>query len=842
MEAARKVLIVDDEELLRMNLRAVFEDLGYQVVEGVNGRHALEVFAREHPDMVFTDLRMPEMDGLAFIRFLKKLSPETPVVVVSGMGTLEDAIEAVRLGAWDYITKPLRQPQEIEITANRVLERARLIAENKAYREHLEDLVRQRTEALHESEARYRTLFESANDAILLVLEGRVVGCNEKAEALFARPRRELVGSSVLGFSPAAQPDGTPSGERDRSVVEKALAGEPQFFEWQFLKKDGTPFDAEISLNRIELTGTMHLQGIVRDITQRKLKDASILKLSTVVEQSANSIMILDTEGRIEYLNPRFCETSGVDPAQALGKHPTFLQSGMNPPDLFQQVRGELERGMGWRGEICKPGRGGELIWELTTVTPIKEGSGRVINYVAIGEDITDRKRFEERLYRQANFDSLTGLPNRYLLSEQLAFRMSRLAGGDSFFVMLLDIDNFEHVNDTLGHSQGDEVLRQMAQRLKGLCREEDIVARFMGDQFVLLPGGIRTKEQAEEFAALVGRELNAPFHVQLHEIFVTVSVGIVSCCSDGASRVESLLKNAEAALHRAQKEGVNSIVFFTPEIDQQVNLRFSLENRLYKALEREEFVLHYQPQVDIKTRRLSGVEALLRWAPPGEEMIFPERFVRILEETGLIVPVGEWVLRRACSQHAAWMAAGMNPFTMSVNISGGQFRSGKLPEMVQRALEDFAMPPAALNLELTESILMQDMNETVRILQRLVDLGVSLSIDDFGTGYSSLSYLRTMPIHELKVDRSFITNLPNDANSVAIVNTILGMAETLNLSVVAEGVESEEQFDFFSTKICDRIQGIYFSRALAPEYLPTFVRNAEEGRLESGRGGRLRQ
>ncbi|UFS69422.1 EAL domain-containing protein [Geomonas sp. RF6] len=833
-----KVLIVDDEELLRMNLRAVFEDLGYLVVEGENGRHALEVFAREKPHVVFTDLRMPEMDGLAFIRALKKVSPETPVVVVSGMGTLEDAIQAVRLGAWDYITKPLRQPEEIEITANRVLERARLIAENKAYREHLEELVRQRTEELRDSERRYRTLFESANDAIILAHDGRIVGCNDKALELFDRPREEIVTAPFAELSPEAQPDGTPSQSREASLVEKALGGEAQFFEWQFVKKSGARFDTEISLNRIELSGTMHLQGIIRDITQRKLKDASILKLSTVVEQSANSIMILDTEGRIEYLNPRFYQTTGVSPAEAMGKHPTFLKSGANTPDFFHSLRRQLERGEGWRGEICKPGRNGELVWELTTVTPIKERSGRIMNYVAIGEDITERKRFEERLYRQANFDALTGLPNRYLLSEQLAYRMSQ---GESLYVMLLDIDNFEYVNDTLGHSQGDEVLRQMGQRLKGLIGEEDILARFMGDQFVLVRKGGGGDAAAYDFARVVGKELNAMFHVNLHEIFVTVSIGIATCCVDSSVRVESLLKNAEAALHKAQKEGVNSVVFFTDEIDQQANVRFSLESRLYKALEREEFVLYYQPQIDIKTKRLSGVEALLRWSPPGEEMIFPERFVRILEETGLIVPVGEWVLREACRQHASWMRSGMHPFSMSVNISGGQFRSGKLPEMVQRALHDFGMSPALLNLELTESILMQDMNETVRMLRALVDLGISLSIDDFGTGYSSLSYLRTMPIHELKVDRSFITSLPEDANSVAIVNTILGMAETLNLSVVAEGVESEAQFDFFSTKICDRIQGAYFSRAIAAEKLPVFVRNAEEGLLEQGQRVRMR-
>jgi len=692
------VLIVDDEEMLRMTLRAMFEDLGYRVVEAGNGRQGLQVFARERPALVFTDLSMPEMDGFALIKELARLSPGTPVVVISGVGLLSDAIEALRLGAWDYVTKPVARMEEIEIATERVMERARLVAENRAYRERLEELVRQRTEELCDSEERYRTLFESAGDAIMLIRQGGIVACNRSARELFACPSEKLCERPLVAFTPAVQPDGCCPGTDILLFAEKALAGEPQFFEWHFLRQDGSVFCAQINLNSLELRGEPHLQAIIRDITEHK--------------------------------------------------------------------------------------------------------------------------RFEERLYRQANYDTLTGLPSRYLLTETLTEKVLRSRKtGEGLHLMLLDLDHFDRVNDTLGHALGDELLRQMAGRLQGLTHEGDLVARFMGDQFVVVATGL-AGEEAGSLALRISSELHAPFFIEHHELFLTVSIGLVDCL-DIPGGAEALLGNAEAALHEAQKGGGGRIVCYTAALSDQAEQRFTYESRLHRALEREEFVLHYQPQIDVASRRMSGVESLIRWAPPGGCIVAPDRFVPIMEEIGLIIPVGEWVLRRACAQHREWTDAGVQPFKMSVNISVQQFRSGRLPEMVRAALDEFRVVPSLLCLELTESIVMCDIDESVKTLRRLVEMGVSLSVDDFGTGYSSLSYLRRMPINELKVDRSFVVNLPADANCVAIVNTILAMAEGLNLAVVAEGVETRAQLDFLAQRGCGTIQGYLFSRPVAAWEIP---------------------
>jgi diguanylate cyclase (GGDEF)-like protein/PAS domain S-box-containing protein len=823
------VLIVDDEELLRMTLRAVFEELGYRVVEAGNGREGLLVFAGEHPSLVFTDLHMPEMDGLTLLKELKVLSPDTPVVVISGMGLLEDAIEAVRLGAWDYVAKPIMRLGEIEIVTNRVMERARLMAENRAYRERLEELVRQRTKELRDSEARFRTLFESASDAILLLWQGGIIASNRSAQKLLRCASEEVCQLPLAAFVPSSQPDGTPASEIEQ-LAAKALAGEPQFFEWQFLRQDGASFAAEISLNRLELSGEPHLQAIIRDITTRREKEALILKLSMAVEQSANAIIVLDREGLIEYANPKFYALSECSREEVIGQSAALLGSGLQSPHPQDEIRSAMAAGIRWSGEICRKRKSGELFWGLTTITPIRDKGGEVVNYVAIQEDVTEHKQFEERLYRQANYDTLTGLPNRYLLVELLAEMVRRARGeGGRLHLMLLDVDHFNRINDTLGHALGDELLREMAARLKGLAGGEDLVARFMGDHFVVAVTGLQGEAEALQFAGRICSELHVPFASGHVELFVTVSIGLVDClqCACG---VDDLLKNAEAALHEAQKEGVNRVALYTAALSDQAGRRFSYESRLHRALERDEFILHYQPQVDLATRRMSGVESLIRWDPPGAGTVHPDEFVPIMEETGLIVPVGEWVLRRACAQQREWLDAGVEPFRVSVNISGHQFRSGRLPEAVRGALDEFRVSPDLLCLELTESIVMHDVEETIKTLHRLVEMGISLSIDDFGTGYSSLSYLRRMPINELKVDRSFVANLPSDANSVAIVNTILAMARGLNLSVVAEGVESKEQLDFLLQRDCGKIQGYLFSRPVAAREIPGLA-----GRLDLG-------
>jgi diguanylate cyclase (GGDEF)-like protein/PAS domain S-box-containing protein len=827
---AEKILIIDDEELLRVTLRAFFEDIGYHVVDAANGSQGLRVFDREYPDIVFTDLRMPEMDGLTLIAAIRERKPGIPVVVISGAGTLNDAIEAVRTGAWDYVTKPIRNLDELDIVARRALERAALLRDNEAYRNRLEELVQQKTADLRDSEARYRTLFESASDAIVLTLDGIIVTCNRKAAELFARDPREICGRTLLSLSPSHQPDGEASAVKQERLSHLALQGTPQYYEWHYQREYGDLFDAEITLSRLELQGRHYLQAIIRDVSDRKRKDALLLKLSTAVAQSANMVVITDPGGTIEYINPRFTEITGYSAAEVLGGSPRLLQSGYHPAAFYEDLWGTITGGRVWRGELHNRKKDGELYWESATIAPVRDAIGKVTGYIAIKEDITERKQYEERLYRQANYDVLTGLPNRYLLAETIKRLLERVqAGVGTLYLVLLDVDNFKHVNDTLGHFLGDELLQQLAGRLADLASGDDIAARFVGDEFVMVLSGAGADRGALAFAEKLRARLAAPFHIAHTELFVSACIGIVSFPT-GGDGVESLLRNAEAAMFRAKKQGRGSIRFFTSEMTDRANERFSLSTRLHKALERDEFSLYFQPQVGLEDMSLKSAEALLRWHPAPGETVMPTIFVPILEDTGLIIPVGEWVIRSACRQLREWLDRGLPPFQVAVNISVWQFQDGRLVETVRSGLEEFRLEPELLCLEFTESMVMHDVEETIRTLSSLIELGVTLSIDDFGTGYSSLSYLTRMPIHEVKIDKSFVKKVPHDINCNAIVSTILGMAACLNLRVVAEGVETEEQLRYLAAQKCGRVQGYYFSQPLPPEEFAAFIARWQGG------------
>ncbi len=820
MDAVVHVLIIDDEAMIRESFRDYFEAKGYSVDVAADGREGVEFVRSRKPDIVFTDLRMPVMDGFAVIETVRQENPDMPVIVISAAGTLEDALRAVHLGAWGYVMKPVMHMEEIELEAGNALERAALIAENRSYREHLEELVQERTAELCDSEARYRTLFESANDAIILLRDERIIACNKKALDLFGCTESEALGRNLLSFSPLLQPDGAYSEEALRKYLDEALSGAPQFYDWKCSRHNGDPFDAEISLNSMELQGAVYLQAVVRDISMRKQQDALIVTLSAAVTQSANLIVIAGPDGRIVYVNPRFSEVTGLPAGQAIGQTLQILHSELNPVDTYDQLWKTISCGQVWRGELGNRKQGNGVFWLSATIAPMRDTSGAVNNFIAVMEDITSRKQYAERLYQQANYDSLTGLPNRALLAETLQGEVERMKGAQgSLCLLLMNINNFKYINDTLGHAQGDELLRQLSERLRTLVRNGDTFARFTGDAFVLVVYGQGASEEAVTLAHKIHRLLETPFHISHTELFISVSIGAVACPVDGES-VENLLRNAEAAMFQAKRQNL-SIQFFTSEISDKVNERLSMESRLRRALERKEFSLHFQPQVDLETGKITSVETLLRWTPPGGEMVAPSRFIPVLEETGLIVPVGEWALREACCQLRKWIDDGLVSPQVSVNISAWQFRSGRLAETVRAALEEFHLDPSCLCLELTESIVMHDMEETIRTLQTLASMGIRLSIDDFGTGYSSLSYLRRMPIHELKIDRSFVMNVPEDANSAAIVNTILSMAKSLNLEVVAEGVETEDQLRFLADRNCRKIQGYYFSKPLTREEFP---------------------
>ena len=427
-------------------------------------------------------------------------------------------------------------------------------------------------------------------------------------------------------------------------------------------------------------------------------------------------------------------------------------------------------------------------------------------------------KEAEQSLVQVTNYDVLTGLPNRFLFLDRLGHAISRSARNHRMVaVLLLDIDNFKTINDTLGHTHGDLLLQDVADRLRCCVLEDDTLARIGGDEFAIVLEGVSEIEEIAAIAQKIMAIYSLPFAPSGQEIYVTPSMGITIYPMDGHDS-DSLLKNADAAMYSAKEYGRNHFRFYTTDMNALAIERFAMEGALRRAIEREEFILHYQPQVDIKSGRVIGVEALLRWNHPERGLVAPNEFIPLLEGNNLILPVGEWVLRTACAQSRAWLDAGLPPLRMAVNLSARQFRQDNLVELIDSILRETGISPQQLELELTEGLLMENTSKTSAILGQLKSRGVLVAIDDFGTGYSSLSYLKRFPIDRLKIDRSFVRDIITDSNDAAIAVAVISLGRSLGLSVIAEGVESEEQLEFLGVQKCDEYQGFHFSYPVPPE------------------------
>ena len=440
--------------------------------------------------------------------------------------------------------------------------------------------------------------------------------------------------------------------------------------------------------------------------------------------------------------------------------------------------------------------------------------------------DTTERKRLEDRLEYEATHDSLTGLPNRSLLNELLNRALSHdKRYKKTLVLLLLDLDNFKIVNDTLGHSAGDELLKAVALRLQQCVRRYDTVVRLGGDEFAIVLSGISNDNDVISTVDKIRSIFTHPFRIDEHEMFITCSIGIALAPADG-DRAEDLLSNADTAMYYVKGSGKGNYQFFSADMNERISGRLEMETKLRRAVDREEFVLHYQPKIELSTGKITGMEALLRWQTEEGALIAPSEFIPLLDDTGLIVNVSGWVLREVCRQNKAWQDAGLPPLVVSTNISARHFYLSNLPEAIERVLHESGLPSKYLKIELTESIIMRDIDEAARQLNRLKEMGISLSIDDFGTGYASFDYLKRFPVDEIKVDRSFVSGLPNDANDVSIVSTVIALAHKMNLEVVAEGVENEDQLSFLAERNCHQVQGFYFSRPLPGKQFEETIRN----------------
>ena len=533
-------------------------------------------------------------------------------------------------------------------------------------------------------------------------------------------------------------------------------------------------------------------------------------------------VSLHDKNYRIVRANKKMAEFFGT-PAEALiGRHCYELFHGTHEPHANCPLSRTLATRKAEAQEIDDPHMGCPL--QITT-SPVFGRHGEIVAAVHVAKDITEQRRAEQRLQQLAHYDHLTQLPNRTLFFDRLTQALARAQRHRRVVaVLFLDLDRFKVINDTLGHDAGDRVLQAVAERLLGAVREGDTVARFGGDEFALALVDVAEECDVLQVADKLLRELGRPFGLDSRELFVTTSIGISLAPHDSID-AKTLMRNADAAMYRAKKLGKNNYQRYCPAQDATAPRRLTLETSLRHALDRQEFLLHYQPKVETNTGRICGVEALLRWQHPEMGLVPPLEFIPPLEETGLIVPVGAWVLQTACAQARAWQAAGLPPLRVAVNLSARQFRQGGLTDIIAAALRHSNLDARYLELELTETMLMEHADTTQTSLHDLSTMGIQLAIDDFGTGYSSLSYLTRFPIDALKIDRSFVRDITRDSDGAAIVQAVIAIARSLGLTVIAEGVETREQFEFLRRNRCDEIQGYYFSRPLTTDALAPLLR-----------------
>lgn len=564
--------------------------------------------------------------------------------------------------------------------------------------------------------------------------------------------------------------------------------------------------------------------GIVRDITEQKTNEEKLRQSAVAVNSTTDAIAVIDSSNRIIEVNRAYSEITGYAREEALGKTTALLQSGKHPDHFYALQKDVLLSKGFWQGEVWKRRKNGELFPSWSSITTVRDESQEIINYISVFSDLSPIQHSQEKLNFLNHHDPLTALPNRILFSDRLDHALSRAQRENKkLAIIFIDLDRFKKINDTLGHPLGDIILQQAAQRIKKNIRDEDTVARLGGDEFVVIMEEIH---QAQDVVALAKKLLaafNTPFSVKEHELHLSISMGISLYPSD-AQDSETLIRNADTAMYRAKEEGRNDFQFYTTSLTLAAFERLTLETELHHALEENELVLHYQAQYSLQTERVTNVEALIRWNHPEFGLILPDKFIPFAEESGLILLIGKWVLETACAQMQGWLERGHALERVSVNVSGVQFQRGDIVETISQILVKTGLPASRLEIEITESAIMHRMDHVISILDELARMGVNISIDDFGTGYSSLSYLKRLPIHRLKIDKSFVRDIPGDLNDVAITRAINAIGQSLQIGVIAEGVETEAQRAFLKTLGCNEAQGYLYSRPILGDHSASFM------------------
>lgn len=673
------------------------------------------------------------------------------------------------------------------------------------------------TQAEHK-EGMFKAITDQSTEGITVAdTDGNYTFVNPAFCKMMGYSEAELLQMSVFDMK-APEQDHT-SFERTKSSQEGLSV------EVVLQRKDGSVFVSEVIGQNVMINGSAQVLGTVRDISSYVKAEEKIRTLSQAVEQSPISIMIVSVTGIIQYVNSAFERVTGYKLAEVDGEKITVLIPDGLLADFQAGLASSMAKGEVWEGEMLIRKKTGDTFWEYAHFAPVRDEYNKIIHYLGVKEDISLRKEHEEKILHQAHFDVLTNLPNRFLSLDRLSHMLSEaVRNNESAALLFIDLDDFKKVNDSLGHEMGDKLLIEAAARLKSVVREGDTVGRLGGDEFIVLLGGLQNPANAQLTAENLLDRFRDAFRVDGRELMMTATVGIAVYPGDGDSASE-LLRSADAAMYHAKELGRNTYSFFTEEMNKLVTRRLALEEQIHGALDRGEFEVIYQPQVEVGSSQIVGVEALLRWHNPALGDVPPDEFIPVAEQTGLIVSIGQFVLAEALRNAAYWQETYSRDFRMAVNFSPRQFRDPNLVAFIKRTVDDYGLSGKTLELEITEGVLMSGQRYIYDIFEALKGLGVCISMDDFGTGYSSLSYLRNYSFDLLKIDRSFVNDITVDPADRELINAAIKMAHSLQLKVVAEGVETEAQLDYLKALGCDYAQGYLFGKPMSVDELSSLLR-----------------
>jgi len=801
------ILVVDDSQDNLDLMEALLISEGFEKIHLANsGQEALSTLEGNHDvGVILLDMMMPGMDGHEVCRMItgSQKWEHIPVIIVTG-GALrhnEALQKSFAAGAIDFASKPIN---EVELIV-------RVHSALSLYRERV--MRHHKTFALTESEENFRITFDRAPVGIAHVGErGQLILVNERLTEMLGYSQHEMMN---LNFKSLCNSSWHAYRERIESLLRSN--GDYCDYELPLIHKQQKKIWTRITVAPLrEAAGKLkYFIHVIEDISNKKEAEESLKLAATVFDNSAEAIIVTDAHSNILSVNNSFTKMTGYTAEEVVGKNPRILSAKVHDSEFYKLMWTAVDNTGLWQGEIWNRRKNGEVYPTWLTISAVRDAKGKITNYVGISQDITSRKETEERLNHLANHDALTGLPNRTLFSDRLNNALARgKRYGQNLAILFLDLDRFKVINDTLGHDVGDLLLQNLALRLSQSLRGADTVARWGGDEFIVLLGEIHTSQDAAAAARRILNLFSDPFILGGQEIFVTASIGISIYPKDGDD-AQMLLSNADTAMYRAKEQGKNNYQFYTAEMNATALERLRLESDLRRALERGEFLLYYQPKINISSGQIVGVEALIRWNHPVRGMVPPQDFIPLAEETGLIVPIGEWVLKTACRQNFDWHTSGISSIRVAVNVSTQQFRKENLTETIDRILRETNLENCLLELEITESVMMEDMERAIIVMSELSDRGIHFSIDDFGTGYSSLVYLKRFPINILKIDRSLVRHIPANPDDTAIASAIISLGKSLKLKVVAEGVETQEQLSFFRNQECDEVQGYLFSHPL---------------------------